>query len=101
MAASKNLNKHESKVADKVVERLERFEHRFKSKMSVLVISALGLIAALMWNEAVKEIIALYSPAEQKLIYQITAASVITVFAVIVTVMLSSSEKEVPEIEAA
>lgn len=85
--------RHEVKVANKVIEILGSFEHQFKNRMATLVISAFGLVAALVWNDAVREIINLIVPVQEVVTYKVIAAIVVTVIAVLITVLLSKPSK--------
>lgn len=68
---------------------LTKLKNSFVEKLTILIISAFGLIAALAWDEALKELF--YSTTnglsalEEKFFY----AGIITVLAVIVSIVLS------------
>lgn len=63
--------------------------------------SAFVLIAALAWNEAIKELITQYLPAGSGLISKIIYAVLVTILAVIVTMRLSKlGEKINPKEES-
>ena len=83
-------------IAGKVVQELTQFERQFKNKMGTLIISAFGLVAALMWNDAIKEFLTTLVPEQELLLFKIVAALSVTVIAVLITVALSwtSSNKD-------
>lgn len=68
---------------------LTKLKNSFVEKLTILIISVFGLIAALAWDEALKELF--YSTTnglsdlEGKFLY----ASIITVLAVIISIVLS------------
>ncbi len=76
-------------VSDEAVE----FKKSFSNKISLLLISAFGLAAALAWNGLIRDIITLYivpylgekSGIKSQLIYAVT----VTILAVLVTYLLS------------
>lgn len=58
-------------------------------KMSALVTAAFGLVAALAWNEAIKGIFKEVFGTQETLIPMIIYASVVTVIAVIITLIIA------------
>ena len=82
-------SRHEMRVANKVVERIEAFEHQFRNRMTALMISALGLVAALAWNESIKEVISLFVLPGQAVVYKTLVAVVVSVFAVVIIIVLT------------
>ena len=82
-------------IANKVIAELTKFERQFKSKMATLIISAFGLVAALMWNDAIKEFLNTLVPEQELLFFKILAAVLVTIVAVFITVIMSwSSSKQ-------
>lgn len=68
---------------------LNKFRISFVEKITILIISAFGLIAALAWDEAFKELFQTFfgdlNLLQEKFLY----ASIITVVAVILSIVLS------------
>lgn len=85
-----NSHRHDTKIANKVMEKFWSFEHQFRDKLIVLVVSAFGLVAALTWNKVIEELILELAPGAETLFWRVIAATLITIFAVIVTVVLTS-----------
>ena len=56
---------------------------------ATLIMSALGLVAALSWNDAIKSSITTLFPSESDLIYKFYVAIVVTVLSVIITYLFS------------
>ncbi len=71
-------------------------------KMSALITSAFGLVAALAWNSAIQAIFSKYyqKPGED-ILGQVIYASVVTVVAVLITVWISLAAKRAEEREEA
>lgn len=95
--AAKNKAKKET-VHEK---EAEDFRKQFADKLLKLVTSGFGLVAALAWNELIKEVIALYIEPifgkDSGLISLLIYAMVVTFLAVVVTYQLSKiagKEKE-------
>lgn len=67
----------------------------FKKQLSVLITSALGFVAALTWNEAIKSAIESFVPPAQSWMFKILNAIIITLIItgiLFVILRLSSSE---------
>jgi len=58
-------------------------------KFGALVTAAFGLVAALAWNEAIKAIFNEFFPEQSTLMPMITYAIIVTVIAVIVTLVIA------------
>jgi hypothetical protein len=67
---------------------VSKFKKAFKENFITLIISALGLVSALSWNDAIKTAIATLFP-ESDLAYKFYVAVVVTTMAVIITYFLS------------
>jgi hypothetical protein len=67
---------------------VSKFTKAFKENFITLIVSALGLVAALSWNDAIKTAIATLFP-ESDLLYKFYVAVVVTTMAVIITYFLS------------
>ena len=68
---------------------VSRFRKVFQENFITLIVSALGLVAALTWNDAVKTTIETLIPAQANLIYKYYAAIIVTIIAVSITFFLS------------
>lgn len=64
-------------------------------KVSTLIISAFGLIAALAWNSAIQGILALFLSTSSKVEGLVIYAVVVTIIAVVVTIYLTQLSKKV------
>ena len=58
-------------------------------KMSALITAAFGLVAALAWNEAIKSIFKEVFGTAESIVPMLTYAIVVTVIAVILTIMVA------------
>lgn len=67
---------------------VSKFTKAFKENFITLIISALGLVAALSWNDAIKTAIATLFP-ENDLVYKFYVAVIVTIMAVVITYFLS------------
>jgi len=64
-------------------------------KLSTLITAAFGLIAALAWNDTIKEIFATVYQGENSTLWaMIIYATIITIIAVIVTIMIGKAEEK-------
>jgi len=68
---------------------LSKFTKAFRENFATLIISALGLVAALSWNDAIKTTIDTLFPAEKNIIYKYYVAAVVTVISVVITYFIS------------
>ena len=60
-------------------------------KMSALITAAFGLVAALAWNEAIKAIFKEIFGTSETVVPMITYAVIVTVIAVILTILIARS----------
>jgi len=67
---------------------VSKFTKAFKENFITLIISALGLVAALSWNDAIKAVITTLFP-ENDLAYKFYVAVIVTAMAVVITYFLS------------
>ena len=87
--------KNIKKVVKKVEKDVVSFEKEFMSRLTTLVISAFGLVAALAWNSAIQEwfkqqeLLSSYGPWMYALF--------VTILAVIVTLYVSKLSKKIQE----
>lgn len=74
---------------------ISKFVSTFKSKLVALLISALGLVAALRWNDVIKRTIDLAFPTESGmgLLYDYLSAIVITIIVVLIILIVSKLER--------
>jgi len=68
---------------------VSNFTRTFRNNFTTLLISALGLVAALSWNEAIKEAVITLIPGEKTVIYKFYIAITITIISVTSTYFLS------------
>lgn len=73
---------------------VSNFTKTFKNNFTTLLISALGLVAALSWNDAIKEAIIKLIPGENTVIYRFYIAVTITIISVTATYFLSKFKTE-------
>ena len=65
------------------------FKVMFLETTAALITSAFGLVAALAWNEAIKAAIALWLSADDEVIGLVIYALIVTVIAVIATLLIA------------
>ena len=68
---------------------VSNFTKTFRNNFTTLLISALGLVAALSWNEAIKQAVINLIPGEKTVIYNFYIAITITIISVTLTYFLS------------
>jgi len=73
---------------------VSKFTKTFRNNFTTLLISALGLVAALSWNEAIKETVITLIPGEKTLVYKYYIAITITMISVTFTYFLSKLKSE-------
>lgn len=72
-----------------------KFRVQLLEAMSTLIIGAFGLVAALAWNEAIREFIKLILPANSNGVLGLMVyASAVTVLAVVMTILITRSVKK-------
>ena len=85
-------------IREKLSEEAKKIRREFSKKLTALMTSGFGLVAALAWNEFIKELIDKYiSPFFGKtsgLITKLIYALLITFLAVLVTYNLSRFEEK-------
>ena len=64
------------------------FRIQFLESLSALVISAFGLVAALAWNETIKEAVAMFFSADDNIWGLLVYALIVTVLAVGATMLI-------------
>jgi len=68
---------------------VSKFTKAFRENFATLIISALGLVAALSWNDAIKSAINTFFPAESDLIYKFYVAIIVTIISVVITYFIT------------
>jgi len=68
---------------------LKEFWKRFGANLATLIVSAFGLVAALSWNDAIKDAITVLLPSEKTLYYKFYVAILVTFIAVFATYFIS------------
>lgn len=68
---------------------VNKFTKAFRENFATLIISALGLVAALSWNDAIKTTIDTLFTTTGNLIYKFYVAVVVTIISVIITYFIS------------
>lgn len=85
-------------MLEKVGKETKQFKRQFAKKTLVFVTSGFGLVAALAWNEVIKEVVKVYIKPlfgeSSGLISLVIYAVLITFLAVLVTYNLSKAAKE-------
>jgi len=73
---------------------VSNFTKTFKNNFTTLLISALGLLAALTWQEAIKEAIIKLLPGQNTVVYKFYIAITVTIISVTATYFLSKFKSE-------
>jgi len=68
---------------------IEEFKKVFKDNFVTLIVSAFGVVAALSWNEAIKEVVLGLFPTKGPLFSKLYSAVAVTIIAIVVTYLLS------------
>jgi len=68
---------------------VSKFTKAFRENFVTLIISALGLVAALSWNDAIKTTIDTFFPSVGNVIYKYYVAIIVTIISVVITYFLS------------
>jgi Flp pilus assembly pilin Flp len=68
---------------------VSKFTKAFRENFATLIISALGLVAALSWNDAIKTMIDTLFPSTGNLIYKFYVAIIVTIISVVITYFIS------------
>ena len=68
---------------------VSKFTKAFRENFVTLIISALGLVAALSWNDAIKTTIDTFFPSVGNVIYKYYVAITVTIVSVVITYFLS------------
>lgn len=76
------------------MEEAKKMKSQVLETVAALITTAFGLIAALAWNEAIKAIILQYFQAGNGIIGLLTYAIIITIIAVIATIIIARAIAE-------
>lgn len=68
---------------------VSKFTKVFRENFVTLIVSALGLVAALSWNDAIKSAIETLFPTTSNVIYKFYVAIMVTMISLIITYFLS------------
>jgi hypothetical protein len=68
---------------------IQRIRQEFSRRITDLAVAAFGLVAALAWNDAIKELISKYIAPGSTLVSRVIYALIVTTLAVVVTILLS------------
>jgi len=68
---------------------VNKFTKAFRENFVMLIISALGLVAALSWNDAIKTTIDTFFPTVGNVMYKYYVAIIVTIISVVITYFLS------------
>lgn len=68
---------------------VSKFTKAFRENFATLIISALGLVAALSWNDAIKTTIDTLFTTTGNLIYKFYVAIIVTIVSVVITYFIS------------
>lgn len=68
---------------------VSKFTKAFRENFVTLIISALGLVAALSWNDAIKTTVDTLFPTIGNIIYKYYVAIIVTVISVIITYFIT------------
>ena len=68
---------------------VKNFTKTFRDSSTTLILSALGLVAALSWNDAIKTSIDTLFPDKSNLVYKFYIAIVVTAISVCITYFIS------------
>lgn len=68
---------------------VSKFTKAFRENFATLIISALGLVAALSWNDAIKTTIDTFFPSIGNVVYKYYVAIIVTIISVIITYFIS------------
>jgi len=93
------MSKNESqkstrKIQARAKKHASRFVSTFRSQLAALLISALGLVTALRWNDVIKRTIDLIFPGAlgTGLLYDYVSAIMVTVVVVLIILLVSKLE---------
>lgn len=71
-----------------------RFTKAFKENFATLIMSAFGFVAALSWNELIKEAISTLVPTQKTLVAKAYTALIVTLFSITIVYFLSRLKEQ-------
>jgi len=84
---------HAKRIRKRAKKNASEFVSTFRSHLVTLLISALGLVAALRWNDVIKQTIDLVFPSSSVgLYYNYLSAIILTLIIVLIILLLSRLE---------
>jgi hypothetical protein len=89
IAADEKLNWKDQKRGLVINHEVKKFTVAFRENFATLIISALGVVAALSWNDAIKTAIDILFPDKSNIMYKFYVAAVVTIISVIITYIFS------------
>jgi hypothetical protein len=89
IAADEKLSWRVQKRGLVINHEVKNFTKTFGDSFTTFIMSALGVVAALCWNDAIKTSIDTLFPDKSNLMYKFYVAVVVTVIAVVITYLLS------------
>lgn len=93
---TKPLNWRRQKRKLVINSEISKFTKIFKENFITLIISALGLVSALSWNDAIKSAINTLFPAASDLIYKFYVAVIVTIISIVITYFISRLNQRKP-----
>ena len=75
-----------------------KIKHEILDKMSGLIVAAFGLVAALAWNDLITNLFAQAFGATDSIIPMVFYALIVTVFAVVLTIVVSKASSRAKSI---
>jgi hypothetical protein len=88
-AADETMNWRNMKRGLVINHEVKKFTMAFRDNFTTLIISALGVVAALSWNDAIKTAIDTLFPDKSNIMYKFYVAAVVTIISVIITYIFS------------
>jgi hypothetical protein len=88
-AADEKMNWKFQKRGMVINHEVKKFTLAFRENFATLIISALGVVAALSWNDAIKSAITTLFPEGSELFYKFYVAVIVTVISVFITYFFS------------
>jgi hypothetical protein len=89
IAADEKLSWKTQKRGLVINHEVKNFTKTFSDSFTTFIMSALGVVAALCWNDAIKTAIDVLFPDKSNIIYKFYVALIVTVIAIVITYFLS------------
>lgn len=86
-------------ITEKLRLEISQVKHEMRNKVSGYIITALGLVAGLAWNDAIKSFIEHFFPANEKtfwakLIYALIITFIVVIISIYLVRFLKKEEKK-------